>query len=958
MRSWIRPIVVIGCATALSLGALELTGGSHSGSVGRVHAAAPGSRIGEYDLAELEILETVLYHVEESYVDPGRVDFESMFVSALQAVERRVPACMFRREPGGSLVFVDVGDFATVLEIPTLRTRRKLQQALVEVAAILAEHLEAEDIPPSADQPATLADVEYTLVNGLLSTLDPHSVLLTPADRKDMDVENKGEFGGLGIQIEPDAEGRLRIAVVEDGKPASLAGLSPRDVITRIDGVSTVNMATSEAVGRLRGPVGEPVLLQVMRPGMAERFLVEVVRDRIPFMAVHGELLEGGIGYVELPTFHRLVGTELADELARLHRKSGGLRGLVLDMRGNPGGFFSQAVEVADRFLWEGSIVSTVDSSHAPRDEKLARPQSEPRYPVAVLMDSNSASAAEIVAGALRNNGRAVIVGERSFGKGSVQNLHDFHDQSRLKLTVSKYLTPNEQSIQSVGIPADIELVPQIVTEDVISLYEREWVVREADLDQHLERMEARAEQPVYRVPYLHQRGPPPEDPRSDRQVEFCRELLLAASGWHRAELLVSASAVVERNSRSERARIERELQQRGVDWTAGPPVERSSLEVELSPVGGNALQAGERGQLELRVSNRGEQTLHRLVAITRSDSEQLNGREFIIGRLPPEGTRTARVELELPHGYPSEQAPVDLDFRVEGASERVARHSDLVLVQARPQPRLAWSWRVEDPEGDGDGIAEVGERLRLVFQVHNLGEGATEDAVISVRSTTGRAVDLHTGNLRPGSLRDPSGAPCEPPTNQAASTAAEDPERCAPRLLPGEQWEGYVELGLPPLGGERVRELEVSVSDHVAFDYASVARNQLYEHYTATERIRLETGAVQASEERREPPVVRLTRAPELSTSLKRVTVSGEVEDDRAIEHVMVYDGEDKIFYQGAVEGHAVRSVPFTADLEMVDGLNTITVVAIDDRGLAATRSVVSTRVDELLQAQVRPRP
>ena len=448
--------------------------------------------IGGYDLAQLEILEPTLYHVEENYVEPDRIDFELMFVEGLEAIERRVPVCMFGRQKGGTRVNVQIGDFQTILEVAPIRSRKQLQEEFERVAILLKEHLNTDDIPNVPEEYTPFAEVEYALVNGVLDTLDPHSLLLPPEESREMDVDNQGEFGGLGITIVL-REGKLTVEYPLKDTPAEKVGLMPDDHISRIDGQSTINMTLTEAVSLLRGRVGEPVDIEIVREGEKKPMKITIVREAIRINPVEGQVLEGGVGYVSIKNFHQKVESDLHGELTRMNRETGGLRGLVLDLRSNPGGFLSQAVAAADTFLWDGAIVSTVDGSGRKREERVARAAgAESDYPIVVLVNANSASASEIVAGALRNNERAVIVGERTFGKGSVQNLHQFFDDSKLKMTISEYLTPGDNSIQSIGIPADIALSPALIVpgdeeaEPIVRMYWRERVRREADLDQHL----------------------------------------------------------------------------------------------------------------------------------------------------------------------------------------------------------------------------------------------------------------------------------------------------------------------------------------------------------------------------------------------------------------------------------------------------------------------------------------
>lgn len=996
----VRPLAVFSIASAVSAAAaLQMVVG-----VGGAHGA-DGKRGGvefgyEHELARLRLLEKTLYHIEESYVEPQRIDWENMYVEALEAVERKVPATMFSREPGGSIVSVEIGDFRTVLEVDPIQDRRELARELREVASLLQQQLERDDIPTDEPSVDPYASVEYAMINGLLSTLDPHSVLLPPPDASQMDVENQGEFGGLGIVI-VERDNRLTIEYPLPRTPAMEAGLQSDDRIVRIDGESTINMSLDEAVRLLRGPIGKPVDLQIERAGAPDVLTFRIERQRIKVNEVRGELLEGDVGYVRIESFHQQVEADLLDQLARLHRQtvSGELRGLILDLRGNPGGYLTQAVRVADAFLDEGTIVSTVDGRGQRRDEEIARKrgnESEPLYPIAVLVDASSASASEIVAGALRNNERAVIIGERTFGKGSVQNLHTLVDDSKLKITISKYLTPGDHSIQSIGIPADIELRPAIVTpgsgdpsvrdlplEPVVQLFHRERVRREADLDKHLDQAPLlHTERPAYEVPYLRawdQRRSRRslENVGDDAEVQFARNVLLAARSWRRAEILAGVGPVVQRARARNEAAIQRAFGQLGLDWSSGPAWPRDQVaqsapstredgaaaayrgfpvELRLDLGEDDVIVAGETEVIGLEVTNTSDQTLYQVAVVAR-DNEIIEGREFYFGKLDPGETGRWEHTVTLTDGFPSERSPVTLQVRDAGEGP-LLEHEVRLPVAGRPLPRFEWSWTLHEVGGDQNGMAEVGERLDIELTVRNVGNGPSSSAFARIKNRSGRSLDILRGNLAPGIWTDGEGVPCTPeepgvafgvvygdPDHTRVQEGQEPvwPDGCEPVLAPGAEWTGRfaVDLKEAPPDGQYV--VELSLGDVEAFDYATVVRGRFDTFFTQREELTIPVGAPLPAVPTRSPPVVQVTRAPALEVDSGRVTLSGLVEDDRGIAHVMVFAGDDKVFYQGGGPGSPVRSVPFTADVQLQRGSNTITVLATDVDGFTHSRSVVT---------------
>ncbi|MEN0063808.1 MAG: S41 family peptidase [Myxococcota bacterium] len=950
MRRVFRPLAVFSIASGVSLAvALQLmVGGArgHDGG-GGVGAASffPG-----YELARLDLVDPTLYHVSESYVDPNRLDWDAMFTAALDAIEHDVPVCLFTREPGGKLLSVEIGEFRTVLEVGPIRRRQDLQGELRKVAQLLSEHLDPINVPGSDGLPHPLAKVEYTLINGMLSTLDPHSVLLLPEDAHEMDVENQGEFGGLGITISMDPD-RSHLVVDRPtvGGPAERAGLKADDRIVRIDGESTINMTLDDAVRRLRGPVGADVVIEVVRTGKTEPTRYTIERELVSINPVEGSLLpDSDIGIIKIAGFHEKVKPTMDEHLESLRAQVGpeGLGGLILDLRGNPGGFLNQAVKVADTFLSSGDIVTTVNGDGQQTDIDRADRNALEGFPIVVLVDASSASASEIVAGALRFQERAVILGERTFGKGSVQNLHPFSDNSKLKLTISKYLTPGDRSIQAIGIPADIELVASVVPPRPepgadpapIRLFHRERVRREADLDHSLEQGTDRLDDPAFRLRYLASIKDDPavtEAYANDFQVTLAREVIEASRGWRRADVLATAHTVIDRRRQAADGALVEAFAARGIDWTNGPgadPADGLPLEVKVDVGQNDVLTAGKEQPVRVTVTNTSRRTLYRLAAVV-VESDVIEGHEFFFGKLLPGQTRSFDHLVQVQAGWPAEEAPYTIDFR--DAGDRSIGHLQTTLaVEQRALPRFAWSWEAREAKGDDDGIVEVGEFVAIDLTVTNVGAGPTVDPFARLRNKAGSTIDLVVGTLTPGVPRLANGKPCPDPQS----------EDCNVVLNPGETYTGSFELevrGLPPK--DRPLELELSLGDAEAYDHGSVVRGGFYDWFSQKETLAVVVGREPPRAELRTPPTVEITRAPELRVERAQATLSGVVTDEAGVTHVMVFHGDDKVFFEGGGERNGLRSVPFTADVSLDPGINVLTVLATDRDGFVSSESVLT---------------
>ncbi len=309
-------------------------------------------------------------------------------------------------------------------------------------------------------------DLVYGAIEGMLASLDPHSSFMSPEIYKEMKVDTRGEFGGLGIEISLRDNLLTIVAPIED-TPASRAGLQAGDQILKIEDQYTKDMEIMEAVQLMRGAPGTKITITIMRSSFEKPQAFILEREVIKVQSVKSKTLDQGFGYVRLVQFQERSSEDLAKALDKLREDNGGsLQGLVLDLRNNPGGLLDQAVDIADQFLSEGLIVYTKGrEADAQMKFSAKRSGTEPDYPMVVLINGGSASASEIVAGALQDHGRAVIMGVQSFGKGSVQTIIPLSDDSGLRLTTAKYYTPNGTSIQARGIVPDIEVLQSEIKE-------------------------------------------------------------------------------------------------------------------------------------------------------------------------------------------------------------------------------------------------------------------------------------------------------------------------------------------------------------------------------------------------------------------------------------------------------------------------------------------------------------
>jgi carboxyl-terminal processing protease len=379
-------------------------------------------------------------------------------------------------------------------------------------------------------------------INGMLSSLDPHSSYMNAADYRDMQVQTRGEYGGLGIEITQD-EGVIRVVSPIDETPASRAGIQAGDYITAVDGQSIVGLTVTEAVQRMRGAPGTSLVITIAREAV-EPFDVPITREIINVRSVTARVDGGDVGVIRISTFNERTSAMLQDAIRTVRRDTGGrLRGVVVDLRNNPGGLLDQAIEVSDAFLEGGEVVSTrgrqpgdVQRYNARRGDDMAG------VPVVVLINGASASAAEIVAGALQDRNRALIVGMDSFGKGSVQTVIPLQGgrDGALRLTTSRYYTPAGRSIQGAGITPDMEVSARRI--DPTNLPAG---ITEADLPNALANENGAARRAAH-VPD----DQPPEGWDAEQDYQLSRALTFLRDGTAVARLRARATAVASHASR------------------------------------------------------------------------------------------------------------------------------------------------------------------------------------------------------------------------------------------------------------------------------------------------------------------------------------------------------------------------------------------------------------------------
>ena len=799
MSTW--PKVVKGSALFGAFGiaavlALRLHGGGLWHGLAPASAASSSHTAQNYDLTQLKVVNEVLKTIRDRYVDPKRAKPKEMLLSALNYVQRDVAQVIVLYEEGAPTVKVRVDTQEKEFRVDNVQGPWDVSARLRDIFAFVQEGLRGTEVD--------LREVEYAACNGMLHTLDPHSVLLSPEAYKEMNLSTSGQFGGLGIVISI-RDQQLTVMNPMPGTPAGRAGVKRHDRIVKIGNESTLNMGLNEAVQHLRGAPGSKVSVWLHRdgadgwPGAKEYVLT---RETIKVASVESRMLEGGIGYVRLKQFQANTAGDLDKALAEM-KKSGELKGLVLDLRGNPGGLLDQSARVVDKFIAQGPIVATVGNAPEDREEKVAHADgTEPNYPIAILVSGSSASASEIVAGAMKNHDRAVLIGETTFGKGSVQLVFpDLPDKAALKLTIAQYLTePGDISIQGTGITPDIELDPMTADLQEMDLTVDTGGTKERDLARSLSSSRTRdGQKPSETVRYylpqkerqeLRERGGDPDDTFAvDFPIKFAREVVSKMPVGKRPEQVRAVKGLIADTRGNEIARVAQDLQALGIDWSDAPstvlpvvaPAPPAQLDVKIeTDRPNNEAVPGEPTMLKLTVTNKGKEPLFRLAAMTKSDNPMFDNKELVVGKLEPGKSRTVTAPLgwcetegkklgstvPLPKDAPRVcRIPRDALSRLDGvtvkfdeARGRIPAPAEIrVGVKALERPVFAYSYQIVDnKKGNGDGRVQKGEDVTMYVTVTNVGRGRAFEAQANLRNLSGDGILLREGrfdvsNLKPG---------------------------------------------------------------------------------------------------------------------------------------------------------------------------------------------------------------
>ncbi len=931
----------------------------------------------------LNITNVVMQYVKRYYVDKSAIDPKNMLMKGLGRLEQIVDLVLvdFPDDENSTEFEVQVSDEKAVFDMSGVRNLDDVTDTMEQVFRFITPH-----IPPGEPK---ISDVEYAVLDEMLNTLDPHSGIITPQIYKEFMIETEGSFGGLGIVIGV-RDGELTVISPIEGTPAYRVGIKPNDKIVQIENESTINMSLIEAVSKLRGRKGTEVSIHVMREGFPSPREFKIVRDTIVIESVETFELENGIQYVRIRDFQK---NTLDSIIHYLNNGQQNPKGIILDLRGNPGGLLDQAERISDLFLTSGVIVTTKIGDSAKRYHANDKDH-QFNGNIVVLVDSGSASASEIVAGALKNNERAVIIGERTFGKGSVQQIFDLNDGSALKLTIAQYLTPGDISIQDIGVTPDIILNPTIITDDSIVFH--------PNSDKHNGRSKKNSEakkpildKPVYSITYLDEKvaadeeeEPTPEEALSreekrkkleeDFYVTLAREIINSSSAPSRKQSLGEIQGGITKISKNEENKIVDKWRVMGVDWSYEKiRTENPSLSVTLSPAAPEG-KAGDKLEINVEVENTGSAPLYRLMATTKSENPVFEGKELIFGKLNPGEKKSWSTTFEIPKWALTREDVVTLEFEDANNSSipDAVFNTDTYGLK---RPLYAFNYEIVDDGrydsiGNGNGIPESGETIALLVRVKNIGEGPSEKTILTLKNNSGEMIFLETGraeleNLAPGETKNASFTFTEKDNDSAIDLELQ--------IVDDVFKEGLVsKLTIPgDKGGSDFTKKELYVTVHEdnalirggGFNEAPViampqkdasfiglgendkwVKIKLHENLSGwiskdkvlVSKLSSPPQTVDNTlfkETFEAPPVISVTGLP-ISTNSTRITLNGDINDKDGIELISVFIGDDKV----ALLPSTKTDVPVSLELTLDDEVNLITIIAKDSKGLLSKQSFV----------------
>ena len=702
-----------------------------------------------------EITVFALKTAEKRYLDKSKIKVADLLTYALDAVQDSLPETLISYDKEKRIINLQIYNKKHAIKVKSLRDVVDVAYALRAVYI----QLDKEYVP---EPPLTKEDIEYIAINGILKKLDPHSYLFTPKDFDDFEQSTGGNFGGLGIVVGMNDNGEITVISPMKGTPATKAGIEANDVIVQIDDTSAVNLTLDKAVSKMRGEPGTQITLMVRREGVPELLKFEITRAIIKITSVLAAMPQPGIGYINLSGFMENTYSTLIEELDGLKKK--GMKALVLDMRNNSGGLLSQAISISDLFLDKGVIVSTVED-----DEEIEVNYAKKKrgdildIPIIVMINEGSASATEIVTAALKKNGRATVLGRKSFGKGSVQTIIGTPGGGGMKLTIAEYLTPGNISIQSVGITPDIETRAVFIHPDKISVFDSgENILKEGDLEEHIVSKYApkTIEKPHTTIRYFKEykdvktiikerREQKDDEFRSDEEIEIAVKI---AQQMTQNKKAYESSLVIKDE---EWKKILSKLHESGINWKEKTSLVKPKTDtLKVTMLSDGKFKGGETAKFTFKAEIEGE--IENLLGVFESPIKNLRRIEVPFGTFSGSVERTVNIKLPESLQWQKTEGVMKLYLNEPEKKKEIKTENFTVETIPVEQPDLKFAVIAAETNGNRDGLIQSGESAELTVLIKNEGKGAIlEGKAMLINTNDTDEIFIENGNyaftLEPG---------------------------------------------------------------------------------------------------------------------------------------------------------------------------------------------------------------
>ncbi len=853
-------------------------------------------------IPQSELIHNALAVISERYVAPERISSSALLQGAFDELALTFSPVMIKSKKDKHHLYIKVTVDSDVKEFDVQRLANV--DDLNNVVQSLVKYIK-QNLPDNTK----LQKVDYAVIKGMLKKLDPHSSLIVPDEYTQFNMSTSGDYGGVGMVISQ-VKGKIVALYVLDDSPAQKAGLKPNDQLVRIGEQTTLNMFPSEVADLLRGKASTKVKVYIMRKGFKTPRQVELTRARLSLNSVYSHIFKKGnarVGYMQIQSFQSNTFNQVAQQIDDFEYESKDFKGVILDLRNNPGGLLVAAIGISDLFLKKGVIVSTANAHRKNKQSYNASWfKTLDYFPIVVLVNGDSASAAEILSGALKRNNRAVLIGQRTFGKGSVQQIIPLQKNTILKLTTAQYLTPGDYSIQSVGIEPNIMLVPYFLSHKGLVMSPQNYF-GEKDLT-GIFKWGNKLEKSDYVSYYLLTK----ENKKyfNASAPRYSKKELVK---WLKGDYLTQTSvAILVNNNKAATAKLKRvairyvkqqeqkqeqnlihALATKKINWNKAPY--KKSTQKALSArfwftkkvgkkwnASTSALVAGGDYRLYAEVKNNSTHVISRIKANSKATETWNNGIAMVFGTLKPKQKASWYYEFSLPKNVDSVNKK--LSFVFKNQKQTFLKKNVVLNIQNQGAPRFTYSLLSSTVKDNKEGDIK-----KLHFQIANKAATPTGKLEVFLRNGEGDNLFLIKGKTMHGSLKK------------------------------GESFQGDFSFRLKQVPKDKTIDVSLTVIDKLYVDKSFEEKLKI--------PVEKETWQLKNA-----LPYFTDVRYP-LVAKNNKAQLSFVVQDDSSLKDTYLFVNNHKVFYQNYETAKNKTQAHVNTTLRLKKGMNQVVLIARDDR-------------------------